>query len=189
MSDASKTASKVLMTAEDAMGWIEGALEEGASSRAPVQQALEVLRSALALPKEDRGVQAVIGEVITGLLARADREIAEASQADLEGYWFFRWDPARSVAWNTYQFVDLLRLYQSHCRRWEERHHGSQCVVERVRDTYLMPKIEAFTEQMRAALRPPGQTKAYWEPHEAPHCPSCDGGNDAVTASSGKSQG
>lgn len=46
-----------------------------------------------------------------------------------------------------------------------------------------------MSDASKTTLRPPGQTKAYWEPHEAPHCPSCDGGNDAGTASGGKSQG
>jgi hypothetical protein len=40
----------------------------------------------------------------------------------------------------------MLNLYAGRCRRWEEMHHGSMSVVERVRDAYMMPKIRAFIE-------------------------------------------
>ena len=50
----------------------------------------------------------------------------------------------RSKEWNLYKFSDALEMYKSRCRRWEEHHNGSSCVVERVRDKYLMPKIKDF---------------------------------------------
>jgi hypothetical protein len=40
----------------------------------------------------------------------------------------------------------MLNLYAGRCRRWEEMHHGSMSVVERVRDAYMMPKIKEFIE-------------------------------------------
>jgi len=60
----------------------------------------------------------------------------------------FTWNESASLEWNLYQFHDKLRLYGSFCRRWEGIHNGSCCVVERVRDTYLMPKIREFTARM-----------------------------------------
>lgn len=97
----------------------------------------------------DNVTEEAIGEVVRGLAARADAEIAAMSQAELEERWFFRWDAKASVEWNAYQFHDLLKLYGSFCRRWEEHHNGCCCVVERVRDTYLMPKIRAFLAELK----------------------------------------
>ena len=91
-----------------------------------------------------------IENVLGGILAGAESELQAMSRDDLEGRWFFKWDLSKSFEQNTYNFYDLLKLYGSFCRRWEERHHGSCCVVERVRDQYLMPKIREFTEKMRA---------------------------------------
>lgn len=88
--------------------------------------------------------QKEIGDVINGILAGAEKELQEMSESQLERYWFFKWDDSKSKEWNTYQFHDLLKLYGSQCRRWEEKHNGSCCVVERVRDKYLMPKIREF---------------------------------------------
>jgi hypothetical protein len=46
-------------------------------------------------------------------------------------------------------FYDMLRLYAGQCRRWEEHHNGSCCVVERVRDTYIMPKVREFADRLQ----------------------------------------
>lgn len=86
--------------------------------------------------------------VINGLLNAGERELREATEADLEGWWFFKWDKSQSLEWNIYQFNDLLDLYKSQCRQWEEMHHGHVCVVERVRDKYLMPKIKNFIKDI-----------------------------------------
>jgi hypothetical protein len=88
--------------------------------------------------------QKEIGNVINGILAGAEKELQEMPESQLEDYWFFKWDDTKSKEWNTYQFHDLLKLYGGQCRRWEEKHNGSCCVVERVRDKYLMPKIREF---------------------------------------------
>ena len=83
--------------------------------------------------------------VFTGLLQRAQDELAVITDpAELERYWYFKYDKARSPAVNLYEFNQLLDLYRNKCRRWEELHNGSSCVVERVRDQYLMPKIREF---------------------------------------------
>ena len=90
-----------------------------------------------------------IADVITGMAAAFDDDLQRMTQAELEDRWFFRWDDSASLERNLYEFHDLLKLYGSSCRRWEERHNGSCCVVERVRDTYLMPKIREFAEKVR----------------------------------------
>ena len=90
----------------------------------------------------------VIEEVITNFVKRSDSVLLEGSELDLEKHWFFSWDEKASIEWNTYQFSDLLELYKRVCRRWEEHHNGYLCVVERVRDKYLMPKIKEFLVEL-----------------------------------------
>ena len=87
--------------------------------------------------------------VLTGIIASSNADIQKASQQDLERYWHFRWNAGASLESNLYQFHKMLDLYGSFCRRWEETHNGHCCVVERVRDAYLMPKIREFAENVR----------------------------------------
>lgn len=91
-----------------------------------------------------------IRDVIQGIARHADETLRNQTEADLEQYWFFSWDGSRSAEWNTYEFTKLLELYRRQCRRWEEMHNGSCCVVERVRDKYLMPKIREFIPALAA---------------------------------------
>lgn len=91
-----------------------------------------------------------IKDVMLGIVRRADDELRDQTETDLELYWFFSWDNSLSVERNTYEFTKLLDLYRRHCRRWEEMHNGSCCVVERVRDKYLMPKIRSFLSDLTA---------------------------------------
>ena len=85
-----------------------------------------------------------IAAVFQGILGRAQDELKTMTQAELERFWFFTYDNAKSYEYNLYLFQDYLDLYRRKCRQWEEMHNGSMCVVERVRDTYLMPKIREF---------------------------------------------
>lgn len=89
-----------------------------------------------------------IKEVITNLCDGLDKELFALTEQELDKRYYFRWDDSCSVAWNVYQFSDLLEMFKRDCRRWEERHNGSCCVVERVRDKYLMPKIKEFINDM-----------------------------------------
>jgi len=93
-----------------------------------------------------------IGDVLTGIMSRADAELFALSETELESRWYFRYDAERSLAWNLYTFNDCLDLYRRSCRRWEEKHNGNCCVVERVRDKYLMPKIKDFERELRSRL-------------------------------------
>ncbi|TAM33796.1 MAG: hypothetical protein EPN61_18120 [Burkholderiaceae bacterium] len=90
--------------------------------------------------------------VLDGLVESGNAELRDMSQAGLESYWFFRWDDKHSLEQNIYEFHDMLELYGSWCRRWEEMHRGSCCVVERVRDTYLMPKIRELAARIRGTV-------------------------------------
>ncbi len=86
--------------------------------------------------------------VLRGLVKHDEGELQRMTSGDLEQFWFFKWNEKSSVEWNIYQFTDLLELYRRQCRRWEEKHNGSVCVVERVRDKYLMPKITEFARHV-----------------------------------------
>ena len=89
--------------------------------------------------------QDAIKQVFDGIIASGQDELRNITDpADLERYWFWRYNPEYSLEWNTYQFHDMLDLYQRRCRQWEEMHNGRSCVVERVRDRYLMPKIREW---------------------------------------------
>ncbi len=91
-----------------------------------------------------------IATVLKGLADRGNIELRAMEQSDLEQYWRFAWNASASLEWNLYEFHKMLRLYGNFCRRWEEMHNGSCCVVERVRDTYLMPKIREFTAMIKS---------------------------------------
>lgn len=85
-----------------------------------------------------------IGDVLTSLAARADSELMALEEAELAAQWYWRWEEGRSIEWNTYMFSDILELHKWRCRRWEEHHNGHCCVVERVRDKYVMPRVREF---------------------------------------------
>ena len=89
-----------------------------------------------------------IDNVLTTILSNATSELLSKSQSELEHYWYFQYDKTKSKEWNLYQFTKDLDLYKSQCRRWEEHYNGISCVVERVRDRYLMPKIQNFLKEI-----------------------------------------
>ena len=97
--------------------------------------------------------EADIGKALTGLLRRVEAEYQTMTEADLASRWYFRFEEDKPIAWNMYQFHGCLTLYGGSCRRWEELHNGSACVVERVRDKYLMPKIKEFAQTIERQLK------------------------------------
>jgi hypothetical protein len=107
-------------------------------------------------PKDDAGApvcsKALLAETITTLADAFSRDLFDKTKEQLEEYWHFAFDPKKSVEANIYNFHDMLELYGNFCRRWEEHHNGSCCVVERVRDQYLWPKIKRFADDLRAML-------------------------------------
>lgn len=98
---------------------------------------------------DDAGLQKEIGIVLTSFMQGYDEALLSKQQAELDNFFLFKWDGKASVEWNIYKFQDYLRMYAGACRRWEEHHNGTCCVVERVRDTYLMPKIKEFSKSLR----------------------------------------
>lgn len=96
--------------------------------------------------------------VFSGILKSARDEIREISDpSELERFWFFAYEPDRSVEWNIYRFSELIDIYKRKCREWEEIHNGCACVVERVRDQYVLPKIRSFAQTVKAV--PPGHVR------------------------------
>ena len=90
-----------------------------------------------------------IDEALTSMVRRFDEELYAMSETELAAKWFFRWDHRFSIEWNFYEFSDMLEAHKRQCRQWETHHHGSTCVVERVRDKYLMPLIKAFMVELQ----------------------------------------
>lgn len=88
--------------------------------------------------------QGQIEEVLTSIISRSDAELMALDEAAVASQWFWQWEEGRSAEWNTYKFSDMLEMHKRRCRRWEEHHGGSCCVVERVRDKYLMPRVREF---------------------------------------------
>lgn len=93
-----------------------------------------------------------INEVLTAIVSRSDAELFALTSEQLQAEWHYRWNSEASLDWNQYKFSDYLELYKRRCRQWEEHHYGSCCVVERVRDTYLMPRIKEFTALLKAHI-------------------------------------
>ena len=86
--------------------------------------------------------------VIMRMTTSFKEDLYNSGEEDLEQYWHFEWDDSITKERNLYEFYKNLKLYSSLCRDWEEHHHGHFCVVERVRDKYIMPKIKKFVEQI-----------------------------------------
>lgn len=93
-----------------------------------------------------------LADVLGGFVQRIEAEYQTMSEEELRERWYFNFDGEKSLTWNIYQFTGMLDLYKRSCRRWEEMHNGHCCVVERVRDKYLMPKIKEFEDDVRAKI-------------------------------------
>ncbi len=109
----------------------------------PPNEGSSAMRPATEVTKED------IGDVLGGLMKRIDAEYQSMTENDVRARWYFKFDGEKPLRINIYEFHKMLELYRSSCRRWEEMHNGSSCVVERVRDKYLMPKIIEFEQNVR----------------------------------------
>jgi hypothetical protein len=87
--------------------------------------------------------------VLNVMVKSFDDDLYALKEEELESRWFWSWNEKYSVEYNTYEFFYLLKSYGSSCKRWEEKHNGYICVVERVRDKYLMPKIDEFLKILK----------------------------------------
>jgi len=92
-----------------------------------------------------------IARVVEGMSARLDAELMSMSESELAADWYWAWEADKSAAWNLYTFSDALEMHKLRCLRWEEAHGGTCCVVERVRDKYLMPRVREFLTVQEAA--------------------------------------
>ena len=90
-----------------------------------------------------------LDEVATAIVKSARDELLNLTEDEVRARWWFRWREDASIEVNIYQFSDMLEMYKKECREWETHHHGSTCVVERVRDKYLMPLIRDFATEMK----------------------------------------
>lgn len=95
-----------------------------------------------------------IEKTLISLHTAFQNELFGCKKEDLEGYWHFKYNKEKSLVSNLYSFYDMLELYDGFCRRWEEHTNGTCCVVERVRDKYLIPKIKNFVTEMETANQP-----------------------------------
>lgn len=85
-----------------------------------------------------------IGEVLNNIASSFEVKLQTMSAEEIANDWSWQWDEKKNVEWNTYKFSDMLELHKRRWRRWEEHHNGSVCVVERVRDKYVMPRVRDF---------------------------------------------
>jgi len=92
---------------------------------------------------------AAIKEVLSSLVSNTEKALLEKQESDLGSLWYWKWDENQSIEWNTYKFSDYLESFKWNCRRWEEHHNGSCCVVERVRDKYIMPRVKEFLSEIK----------------------------------------
>ena len=93
-----------------------------------------------------------IEEVLTALSDRANSELLALSADEIAAKWHWNWDDGSSIEWNTYHFSRELEAYKRRCRKWEEHHNGPCCVVERVRDKYVMPRVREFIKELQRKL-------------------------------------
>ena len=101
---------------------------------------------------DDDKIEKAIGNVLTNLYSSFQAELFSKTQAGLEDYWHFKFSDKTSPVLNIYEFHEMLELYSDSCRRWEEHHNGPCCVVERVRDKYLIPKIREFVADLKTIM-------------------------------------
>jgi hypothetical protein len=94
--------------------------------------------------------QEQIRDVLTAMAVNANNALHSMIQDDVAATWFWRWDKYASIEHNICEFSDDLEAYKRRCRKWEDHHNGGVCVVERVRDKYLMPKVREFLAELAA---------------------------------------
>ena len=91
-----------------------------------------------------------IGEVLNNITSSSESKLGAMSAEAIIAEWLWQWDEKKNAEWNTYEFNKALELHRWRWRRWEEMHNGSCCVVERVRDKYVMPRVREFLAALDA---------------------------------------
>lgn len=91
-----------------------------------------------------------IKELSVQLISNWNKELYSKTQKELESYWYFDFNKVIILNEITYyEFFKALESYRSICRNWETHHNGHTCVVERVRDKYILPKINLFQKLIK----------------------------------------
>ena len=85
-----------------------------------------------------------IADRITSMVENFDEELFLCEEEHLEKYWHFQWNSSQTLEMNTYFFFQCLEQYSKQCKRWEEHTNGHICLIERVREKYILPKINKF---------------------------------------------
>ncbi|WP_295436726.1 hypothetical protein [Thiolapillus sp.] len=82
--------------------------------------------------------------MLNKIVSSSESKLRAMSAEEIAAEWWWQWDKKRGVEWNTYAFCKVLEMHKERWRRWKEMHNGSCCVVERVRDKYVMPRVREF---------------------------------------------
>lgn len=95
-----------------------------------------------------------LGTAIADIAKALQSQLFAQSENDIRDAWHWSWDGKLSAEQNLYDFFRMLDVHASRARQWEEYHNGFLCVVERVREKYIMPRIQQLLESMTPALPP-----------------------------------
>ncbi len=120
--------------------------------------------------KDDRNIR----EVLSNLMVYVTDETMALDQDALAAKWFWQWEKDKSVEHNACEFNDDLEAYKRRCREWEEHHNGGGCVVERVRDKYLIPRVREFLAALAAHTECDGINCNRIKDNEDMTCGDCD---------------
>ncbi len=97
------------------------------------------------MKKIDADMTGALVETIGRIISADDAELFALKDTELRAARFhWEYDSTLSMARTAYEFYQCLALYARACERWESHHNGYVCVVERVREKYLMPEINNF---------------------------------------------
>lgn len=93
--------------------------------------------------------QDAMEKVINSIIESQKKELFSKTQEELEYYWSYDFNNINAPKIKLYTFYDALKNYEYNCSQWEEHHNGSICIVERVREKYILPKIKRFLEKQK----------------------------------------
>ena len=133
---------------ESANLWTEGCAEALSDREDAIRyrMAAECVRQVHSSMSEEEDIAQLLNHIVTS----DDRELMSMGEDEIAEEWFWKWDENRDAQWNAYQFNCTLDMHKRRWRRWEEMHNGSCCVVERVRDKYVMPRVKEFLAALDA---------------------------------------
>ena len=99
---------------------------------------------------DDNKIKAAFGEILPRLIDAMDAQLLTMTPEEIQAHWVWSWQEEASLWWNIYHFADTLELYKEQWRKWEEHHNGYICVVERVAEKYVKPRVDDFVMMMIA---------------------------------------